>query len=142
MYPEKSSLHTSAAPRPVPYSRHLNQTILVVEDDEDSRLVLKLILQMRGYRVIEAADGQAAIETAARERPELILMDLTLPRVDGLTATLRIRERTELCRVPIVVISGHSVADFRAVALDAGCSEYITKPIDFDHLEELLVSLL
>ena len=120
----------------------ISQTILVVEDDEDNRLMLKVLLQALGYHVIEATDGREAVETAQRELPGLILMDLSLPRVDGLTATLRIRELAETRSLPIVIISGYTAADFRAVAFDAGCSEYLAKPLDFDHLEKTIEHLL
>ncbi len=97
---------------------------------------------MSGYRVVEAVNGQEAIEVAARERPDLILMDLSLPLLDGLAATRRIREQPDLRAVPIVAVSAHDTADFHADALAAGCNEYVTKPIDFDQLESLLSSLV
>jgi CheY-like chemotaxis protein len=79
---------------------------------------------------------------ALKERPGLILMDLSLPLLDGLAATRRIREHWELRGVPIVAVSAHDTADFHADALAAGCNEYVTKPIDFDQLEGLLQRLM
>ncbi len=117
-------------------------TVLVVEDFEDNRFMMRRLLEMSGYRVIEAINGQEAIELAERESPDLILMDLSLPLLDGLTATRRIRQQSGLSRVPIVAVSAHDTADFHAEALAAGCNEYVTKPIDFDELESLLQKLL
>jgi CheY-like chemotaxis protein len=117
-------------------------TVLVVEDFEDNRFMMRRLLEMSGYRVIEAVNGQEAVETAQREQPDLILMDLSLPLLDGLAATRRIREQEGLREVPIVAVSAHDTADFHADALAAGCNEYVTKPIDFDQLEGLLSRLL
>lgn len=113
-------------------------TVLVVEDFEDNRFMMRRLLEMSGYRVVEAVNGQQAVETARRERPDIILMDLSLPMLDGLAATRRIREQDGLSSVPIVAVSAHDSADFHAEALAAGCDEYVTKPIDFDHLVQLL----
>ena|ERR1044071_8508544 len=118
------------------------QTILVVEDFEDNRFMMRRLLEMSGYRVVEAVNGEQAVEAAERERPDLILMDLSLPKLDGLAATRRIREQAGAARVPIVAVSAHDTTDFHADALAAGCNEYVTKPIDFDQLEELLTRLL
>lgn len=117
-------------------------TIMVVEDFEDNRFMMRRLLEMSGYRVVEAEDGQEAVELATRELPNLILMDLSLPVLDGLAATRRIREHAELRMVPIVAVSAHDTADFHADALAAGCNEYVTKPIDFDQLDDLLERLL
>ncbi len=117
-------------------------TIMVVEDFEDNRFMMRRLLEMSGYRVVEAENGQQAVELARRELPDLILMDLSLPVLDGLVATRRIREHAELRTVPIVAVSAHDTADFHADALAAGCNEYVTKPIDFDQLDDLLGRLL
>jgi CheY-like chemotaxis protein len=117
-------------------------TVLVVEDFEDNRFMMRRLLEMSGYRVVEAVNGQEAVETAQRERPDLILMDLSLPLLDGLAATRRIRQQDGLSKVPIVAVSAHDTADFHADALAAGCNEYVTKPIDFDELEGLLSRLM
>ena len=117
-------------------------TVLVVEDFEDNRLMMRRLLEMSGYRVVEAVNGQQAVELAGDESPDVILMDLSLPMLDGLAATRKIRERDQLARVPIVAVSAHDSADFHAEALAAGCNEYVTKPIDFDQLVQLLDRLL
>ena len=118
------------------------QTILVVEDFEDNRFMMRRLLEMSGYRVVEAVNGEQAVESAEREQPDLILMDLSLPKLDGLAATRRIRNQGGAKRVPIVAVSAHDTTDFHADALAAGCNEYVTKPIDFDELETLLKKLL
>ncbi|MGB9178856.1 MAG: response regulator [Pyrinomonadaceae bacterium] len=119
-----------------------NQTVLVVEDFEDNRFMMRRLLEMSGYEVVEAMNGEEAIEIARRVRPGLILMDLSLPLLDGLAATRRIRQHEELRQVPIIAVSAHDTADFHADALAAGCNDYVTKPIDFDQLEALLHKLL
>ena len=117
-------------------------TILVVEDYEDTSLAMRLALEDRGYRIIEAADGAQAVEVAERERPEIILMDLQLPVLDGLAATERIRAIPELSETIIVAVTAHQEADYRARALAVGCNAFVSKPIDFEWLNELLVSLV
>jgi CheY-like chemotaxis protein len=121
---------------------NLPPTVMVVEDFEDNRFMMRRLLEMSGYRVLEAVNGEEAVELARRERPGLILMDLSLPQLDGLAATRRIRQHPELRNVPIVAVSAHDTADFHADALAAGCNDYVTKPIDFDQLEALLSRLL
>jgi two-component system cell cycle response regulator DivK len=126
----------------MPETNGAGLTVLVVEDFEDNRFMMRRLLEMSGYRVLEAVNGKQAIETALSERPDVILMDLSLPMLDGLAATRRIREQDSLSRVPIVAVSAHDSADFHAEALAAGCDEYVTKPIDFDHLVQLLDRLI
>jgi CheY-like chemotaxis protein len=115
--------------------------VLLVEDSEDNRMMMKRLLEMGGYEVIEAVNGKQAVNTAQARRPDLILMDLSLPMMDGLAATRRIRGLPALRDVPIVVVSAHDSADFHAEALASGCNEYVTKPIDFGQLELLLKRL-
>lgn len=122
--------------------RGAGKTVLVVEDFEDNRFMMRRLLEMSGYRVIEAVNGQQAVESAVAERPDLILMDLSLPVLDGLAATRRIRESAGLGGVPIVAVSAHDSADFHTEALAAGCNEYVTKPIDFDRLVKILDGLV
>src|SRR5918998_2323864 len=117
-------------------------TVLVVEDFADNRFMMRRLLEMSGYQVVEAVDGKEAVDMAESSRPDLILMDLSLPRLDGLDATRRIRQLDGLRRVPIVAVSAHDTNDFHADALAAGCNEYVTKPIDFDQLENLLNRLV
>jgi CheY-like chemotaxis protein len=118
--------------------------ILVAEDDADNRVVLRTLLELRGYGVVEAADGHEAVEVARRSRPDLILMDLKMPSLNGLAATRAIRQQPDarLSRTPIVALSAYDPARHRAVAIAAGCNDYLVKPVDYDHLEEVIGTLL
>ena len=118
------------------------QKILLVEDTEDNRFMMHRLLEMDGYIVVEARNGQEAVTIARAEKPQLILMDLSLPVIDGLAATRLLRRIPEFVETPIIAVSAHDTADFKAEALAAGCNSYITKPIDFSELEELIKSLL
>ncbi|MGZ8846855.1 MAG: response regulator [Pyrinomonadaceae bacterium] len=118
------------------------QVLLVVEDFEDSRFMLRRLLEIAGYSVLEASDGEQAVELAVQKRPALILMDLSLPKLDGLAATRKIRQHQTMGKVPIVAVSAHDAPESRIEALEAGCDEYVTKPIDFDNLNALLKRLL
>lgn len=119
-----------------------NTTILIVEDYEDTSLAMRLALEDQGYHILEAADGEQAIEIAARVRPEIILMDLHLPKLDGFAATERIRANPAMNGIVIVAVTAYPDADHRARALAVGCNAYVTKPIDFDWLTGLLSDLL
>ena len=116
--------------------------LLLVEDTEDNRFMMRRLLEMSGYEVVEARNGEEAVRVATEKQPQLILMDLSLPIIDGLAATRRIRALPGFGDVPIVAVSAHDTADFHSEALAAGCNSYITKPIDFSALEDLISSLL
>ena len=116
--------------------------IMIVEDDGDNRLMLKTLLEMRGYRISEARDGQEALIVAKDEPPDLILLDLQLPRLNGFAVTRLLRHDKGLRDVPIVIVSAHDPAKHRTLALAAGCSDYLHKPFGSHHLEEILRTLL
>jgi CheY-like chemotaxis protein len=118
--------------------------ILVAEDNDDNRFVMKCLLELRGYKVVEASNGQEAVEVAARAQPDLILMDLKMPVLNGLAATRFIRQHPQarVRPVPIVALSAYPPAQHRPVAIAAGCDDYVLKPIDYDQLEILIESLL
>ena len=118
------------------------ETVLLVEDTEDNRFMMRRLLEMSGYRVVEATNGEEAVRLAKSERPDLILMDLSLPVIDGLAATRAIRKLNGLSKTPIIAVSAHDTSDFQSDALAAGCDSYITKPIDFSQLEQLIARLL
>ena len=115
--------------------------VLLVEDTEDNRMMMRRLLELSGYQVSEAVNGLEAVKAAEREAPNIILMDLSLPIVDGLAATRRIRQLPNLASVPIIAVSAHDTADFHAEALAAGCDAYITKPVDYTELEDLISDL-
>ena len=112
--------------------------ILIAEDIEDTRYLMKMLLQGRGHTVLEAENGEEAVECALTEHPDLILMDLSMPVMDGLAATRCIR-RNETTHIPIVALSAH-LGDpaWRERALRCGCDFCCSKPLDFDALDELL----
>ena len=117
-------------------------TVLLVEDTEDNRFMMRRLLEMAGYRVIEAMNGEEAVKLAESDRPNLILMDLSLPVIDGLAATRLIRKLPDFDAIPIIAVSAHDTSDFQSEAIEAGCNSYVTKPIDFNELEEQIAQLL
>lgn len=119
-----------------------NLKVLIVEDVDDSRYFMRLELEQLGYLVIEAEDGKKAVELALQERPDIILMDLTLPVMDGLAAAAMIRGHEEMREVPIIAVTAHQETDFRTEAKASGFDAYVTKPIDIAWLSELIKGLL
>ena len=115
-----------------------NPVVSLVEDFDDTRELMRHVLELGGCRVLEATNGQEAIELAQRERLDLILMDLNMPVLDGFTATLRIREYGPTRDVPIVAITAYDTAEFRAAASAAGAASYVVKPLDFERLSTFL----
>src|SRR5258705_4098966 len=116
--------------------------ILVVDDAADNVAVLSLDLQQIGYRVVTATNGEEAVSVAAAILPNLILMDISMPRLDGLGATRRIRELDPLREVPIIALTAFDTEGFKRAAYDAGVSGYLTKPIDFARMHQLIGRLL
>ena len=116
--------------------------VLLVEDVEDTRLFMRLALEDQGFIVAEAEDGQSAVASAVRETPDVILMDLTLPRMDGFAAAKLIRQKTELKDVPIIAVTAHQETGFRSDAKASGFDAYVTKPIDINWLKELINGLI
>ena len=112
-------------------------TILVAEGQHDTRLMMKWALEQHGYRILLAESGDEAIEIAERELPDLILMDLHLPGLDGLEATRRIRQNKGLSEVPIVCTSNLDTAEFQSEALEAGCTVFRRQPVDFDKFGDI-----
>ena len=117
-------------------------TILLVEDFDDTRLMMKLWLLRNGYRVIEADSGETAIKLAGSEQPDLIIMDMMMPGMNGLDATQRIREYQALQRTPIVAVSAYGADEYRSLALEAGCDEYISTPFEPRELATLIETLI
>ena len=111
-------------------------TVLIADDSDDTRQMFQTLLAAKGYRVIEASDGEQAVESIQLENPGLVLLDLGLPRLNGLSVIRRLRKDLGLMEVPLVVITGYDHHFDTAVA--AGCDDYLVKPIDFDRLDAIL----
>lgn len=108
--------------------------ILVVEDNQDNMTLIVDVLLSLDYQVIEATDGITGVELAESELPDLILMDLSLPRMDGWTATRTIKDKDNLNHIPIIALTAHAMVGDRERALEAGCDDYVTKPINLQEL--------
>jgi CheY-like chemotaxis protein len=117
-------------------------TILVIEDYLDTRTMIAMLLSRRGYNVIEAGDGIEGILKAGWKRPDLILMDLALPEMDGIEATRRIHETPQLADIPIIVMSAYLNDDVERDALAAGCVEMFPKPFDAESFLECIAVML
>jgi CheY-like chemotaxis protein len=116
--------------------------ILLVEDNETNRDMLSRRLIRKGYEVVMALDGQQAVEMAASENPDLILMDMSLPVIDGWEATRRVKAEQTTRRIPVIALTAHAMAGDREKAIEAGCDDYDTKPIDLRRLLEKMTVLL
>ena len=115
-----------------------NFLILVVDDVVDNLAILSLDLQQQGYRVVTASNGEEAVKVASLTYPDIILMDLAMPQIDGLEATRRIRENESLRAVPVIAITAFDTGGFQRAAHDSGFDGYLTKPINFDRLHDLI----
>ena len=116
--------------------------ILIVEDTQDTRALLKAVFEAEGFEVLEAADGIEAVEVALAELPDAIIMDMSLPRIDGNTAVKIIRREPALRSTPIIACTAYNKWEWRGKAIVAGCDAFITKPIDFTQLRTVLAQLL
>jgi two-component system, cell cycle response regulator DivK len=130
--------HFGAAAAPKRAQARAKPTILVAEDSADGREMMQMLLSLKGYDVILAENGPKALEVALTRFPDLILVDLQLPQLDGIGVTRNLRRHPRFKKIPIIVVSGHDPAKHRQSALDAGCNDYLLKPIDFEHLDEIL----
>jgi two-component system cell cycle response regulator DivK len=116
--------------------------ILLVEDNEMNRDMLSRRLIRKGYEVVMAFDGQQAVEAAGAQKPDLILMDMSLPVIDGWEATRRIKATPETHAIPVIALTAHAMSDDREKALQAGCDDYDTKPVDLPRLLDKITGLL
>jgi len=116
--------------------------ILVVDDSADNVAMLSLDLQQQGYRVVTATNGEEAVSVAIFTRPDLILMDISMPQLDGLAATTKIRAHDSLREVPVIAVTAFGTDGFRRAAYDVGVDGYLTKPIDFPRMHQLVRRLL
>jgi CheY-like chemotaxis protein len=117
-------------------------TVLVADDNGDTRRVVRWMLEQKGYAVIEAADGQQAVAAAVSHRPDLILMDLIMPVVDGFDAVRQVREHEELRGVPVIAMTARDAATSRDRAEGLGFNQYLSKPLDFLRLNVVIEKLL
>jgi CheY-like chemotaxis protein len=116
--------------------------ILLVEDNEMNRDMLSRRLIRKGYDVVLALDGQQAVEAANSQRPDLILMDMSLPVIDGWEATRRIKAAPSTKEIPVIALTAHAMASDREKSLEAGCDDYDTKPVDLQRLLDKITVLL
>ena len=123
-------------------TEEVGRKILIVDDNQDNRELVVKILKRHGYRTCEAIDGEDAITQARAEQPDLILMDISLPKIDGMEATRRIHAIEEYAATPIIALTAHAMRGDREKALDAGCCDYIAKPINVRELPEQIASHL
>ncbi|MDK4741369.1 response regulator [Rhizobium sp. CNPSo 3464] len=115
--------------------------ILLVEDNEMNRDMLSRRLEKRGYEVVSASDGLAGVEAAMTERPDLVLMDMSLPVIDGWEATKRIKKNPLTAAIPVIALTAHAMAGDREKAIEAGCDDYDTKPIELPGLLDKIARL-
>lgn len=116
--------------------------ILLVEDNEMNRDMLSRRLSKKGYEIIVATDGKQGVDTALRVRPDLILMDMSLPEIDGWEATRQLKAQTDMRAIPIIALTAHAMSGDKEKALKAGCDDYDTKPVDLARLVEKIEALL
>ena len=118
------------------------KTVLLVEDNEDNRIVYAMMLEYHGYKIIEATNGEDAIRIAHEEKPDIILMDISIPGVDGWTATQRIKENPDSQGIPIVAVTAHALPEHRERAEQLGCDGFLTKPCEPRRLLEEVEKLI
>lgn len=116
--------------------------ILVIEDNMDNMTLIADVLVSLNYKVIQASDGEQGVQKATAEKPDLILMDLSLPRLDGWKATRQIKSNSDLCHIPIIALTAHAMIGDRERALEAGCDDYLSKPINLRELASKLETYL
>jgi CheY-like chemotaxis protein len=116
--------------------------ILVVEDNEINRDMVVRRLQRRGFTIVSAVDGQQGIDMTRSEKPDLILMDMSLPVVDGWEATRQIKSDPDIKHIPIIGLTAHAMVGDRDKAIQAGCNDYATKPVEFEKLVGLINRLI
>jgi CheY-like chemotaxis protein len=119
------------------FNKIMAKKVLIVDDYADTRSFMKFLIESYGYQALEAADGQEAVESVRHQNPDLVLMDLAMPIMDGLAATRVIRGFDGMTKLPIIAVTAHGQSYYR-LALEAGCDDLINKPLDFATLEPVL----
>jgi two-component system cell cycle response regulator DivK len=120
----------------------MNECILYIEDNPDNRMLIRRVLQAEGYTVLEAEDGHSGLRLASEQRPDLILMDINLPEVDGYEVTARLKQLPGLDEVPVIALTANVMKGDREKTLAAGCDGYIQKPVDIDLLPDQIEHFL
>ena len=116
--------------------------ILLIEDNELNRDMLSRRLELKGFQVVLAEDGERGVELTRSEKPDVVLMDMSLPLMDGWAATREIRADPAIGRTPIIALTAHAMAGDRERAIDAGCDDYDTKPVEFQRLVDKILALV
>jgi two-component system cell cycle response regulator DivK len=124
------------------HNTEATKKILVVDDNQDNRELVIKVLKSKGYLMMEAADGETALEQAIKQKPDLILMDISLPKIDGYEVTRRLKEQETFKAVPIIALTAHAMKGDREKALEAGCDGYIPKPISVRELPDQIQTFL
>lgn len=120
----------------------MNEKILIVEDNSRNMRLIEMVLGSKGYTLLTATDGQEALDTATRERPDLIIMDIQLPKVSGLEVTRRLRNTPLFSHTPIIAITAYAMKGDEEKAIDSGCNVYLPKPIDTRQLPRVIAEML
>jgi len=120
----------------------LPKKILIVDDNQDSRELTVKVLKNRGYQIIEARDGEEALEKALAEKPDLILMDISIPKINGYEVTRRLKSQADFKATPIIALTAHAMKGDKEKALEAGCDGYISKPINVHELPDQIKSYM
>jgi CheY-like chemotaxis protein len=123
------------------FNKIMAKKVLIVDDYADTRSFMKFLIESYGYQALEAADGEQAVESVRQDNPDLVLMDLAMPIMDGLAATRVIRGFKGMTTLPIIAVTAHGQSYYR-LALEAGCDDLINKPLDFATLEPVLSQYL
>jgi len=120
----------------------MSEKILIVEDNPQNMMVILMTLRGQGYTLLEAVDGEEALKVADREKPDLILMDIRLPKIDGLEVTRRLRQMPTLSRIPIIALTAYAMNGDEERVIEAGCDAYLTKPFHIHELRSAVAEML
>lgn len=120
----------------------MSHKILVVEDNDRNRRLIKILLESKGYEVIEAVTGEDALSYLRKERPDVILIDIQLPKMDGLTLTRKLKEQQETKDIPVIAVTAYAMKGDRERVLEAGCDAYISKPVDTRELPQIIAKFI
>ena len=120
----------------------MNQKILIVEDNPQHMRLIEMVLRAKGYTLLKATDGEEALDTAIRERPDLIIMDIQLPKLNGLEVTMKLRETPALSHIPIIAVTAYAMTGDKERFIDGGCDAYLSKPINTRELPGVIAQML